>query len=536
MDETPNFDCSQMQVLVLDEADRILDSGFKKEVNAIISQLPKRRQTMLFSATQTKSVQDLARLSLKDPEYISVHEESVTATPTLLKQTVMIVPLDQKLDMLWTFIKRHLQSKTLVFLSSCKQVKFVFEVFKKLHPGIPLKCLHGRMKQEKRMAIYSEFCEEKRSVLFSTDVAARGLDFNKAVDWVVQVDCPENVASYIHRVGRTARYNSVGKSVLFLLPSETMMHEKLKAAKVPVHCQKPRKELLQPVSSLLASLLVKYPELQQRAQRAFVTYLRSIHLQKDKEIFDVLKLPIDEYSASLGLPMTPKIRFLNQKIKSKAVATKSILVEPEVPKKENVFEGSRKKIDTIVFKDEEIENDLLHVADTSNEGDVKSAEIGELMPATRLLKKKKLKINTHRPLGSRVVFDDEGNTLPPLARIADPQSGNGTLIDPEQKAEYYKRMREDLKKADKEDKLVERQRLRDKKFKQKMKWKAGNEEEEDNQDDTSGSEGDEPINRRHKKSKIYFDSDSDEGQRKEASRRQTEDQEELALKLLQSMH
>jgi len=141
----------------------------------------------------------------------------------------------------------------------------------------------------------------------------------------------------------------------------------------------PRKELLQPVSSLLASLLVKYPELQQQAQRAFVTYLRSIHLQKDKEIFDVLKLPIDEYSASLGLPMTPKIRFLKQKIKSKAVATKSILVEPEVPKKENVLEGSREKIDTVVFKDEEIENDLLHVADTSNEGDGKSAEIGELM-------------------------------------------------------------------------------------------------------------------------------------------------------------
>jgi len=62
----------------------------------------------------------------------------------------------------------------------------VFEAFKKLHPGIPLKCLHGRMKQEKRMAIYSEFCENC-SVLFSTDVAARGLDFNRAVDWVVQV-------------------------------------------------------------------------------------------------------------------------------------------------------------------------------------------------------------------------------------------------------------------------------------------------------------------------------------------------------------
>lgn len=110
------------QVLVLDEADRILDSGFKKELNAIISQLPKRRQTILFSATQTKSIQDLARLSLKDPEYLSVHEESVTATPSLLRQLVMIVPLDQKLDMLWSFLKSHLNSKTLVFLSSCKQV------------------------------------------------------------------------------------------------------------------------------------------------------------------------------------------------------------------------------------------------------------------------------------------------------------------------------------------------------------------------------------------------------------------------------
>lgn len=108
--------------MVLDEADRILDVGFKKALNAIVSQLPKHRQTLLFSATQTKSVQDLARLSLKDPEYLGVHEESVTATPNHLQQTAMIVPLDQKLDMLWSFIKAHLNSKLLIFLSSCKQV------------------------------------------------------------------------------------------------------------------------------------------------------------------------------------------------------------------------------------------------------------------------------------------------------------------------------------------------------------------------------------------------------------------------------
>ncbi|KAF5778471.1 putative RNA helicase [Helianthus annuus] len=87
--------------------------------------------------------------------------------------------------MLWSFIKAHLNSIILVFLSACKQVRFVHEAFKKLQPGIPLKCLHGRMKQVKRMFILQQFVEQ-RSVLFSTDVSSRGLDFNKGVDWVVQ--------------------------------------------------------------------------------------------------------------------------------------------------------------------------------------------------------------------------------------------------------------------------------------------------------------------------------------------------------------
>ncbi|KAK6946893.1 Helicase, C-terminal [Dillenia turbinata] len=378
MDETVNFECSQLQILVLDETDRILDKRFKMSLNNIISQLPKDRQTLLFSATQTKSVQDLARLSLKDPEYLGVHEEAERATPDRLEQIAMIVPLEQKLDMLWSFIKTHLNCKILVFLLSREEyhhiygefpfaylredgsgsrnaflpgilvngvailcvwvcsfrdlgqgkllfhsplalevlnrmlvgashpgfgnedlelsikvmflgtggscllmkrtssliplagllgrikpwrpievgycvpymhpssstlvvynladmrvVRFVFEAFKKLPLGIPIKCLHGRMKQEKRMAIYSQFCEQ-RSVLFSTDVASRGFDFNKAVDWVVQVDCPEDVAGYTYRVGRTARYQSGGRSVLFLMPSEIEMLEKLKAAKVPI--------------------------------------------------------------------------------------------------------------------------------------------------------------------------------------------------------------------------------------------------------------------------------------------------------------
>ena len=86
MDETPGFDASQLQALVLDEADRILDMGFAATLDAILRNLPRQRQTMLFSATQTKSVKDLARLSLEAPEYIAVHAEAAMPTPVKLQQ------------------------------------------------------------------------------------------------------------------------------------------------------------------------------------------------------------------------------------------------------------------------------------------------------------------------------------------------------------------------------------------------------------------------------------------------------------------
>ncbi|KAK3027946.1 hypothetical protein RJ639_039413 [Escallonia herrerae] len=564
MDETPNFDCSQLQVLVLDEADRILDVGFKKALNAIISQLPKQRQTLLFSATQTKSVQDLARLSLKDPEYLSVHEEAVTATPNRLHQTAVVVPLDQKLDMLWSFIKAHLNSRILVFLSSCKQVKFAFEAFKKLRPGIPLKCLHGRMKQERRMGIYSQFCES-RSVLFSTDVASRGLDFNRAVDWVVQVDCPEDVKAYIHRVGRTARYLSAGRSVLFLAPSEIKMLEKLQEEKVPIQFIKANTKRLQPVSGLLAALLVKHTDLQSLAQRAFITYVRSIHKQRDKEVFDVMKLPIEEFSASMGLPMTPKIRFLNQKMKGNTIYEESNSLE-EVAAKENLLGIPETMTSAGELKDEEEEDEevgkgFLTSKDILLVEDGKETDAADLVPATRVLKKKKLKINVHRPVGTRVVFDEEGNTLPPLATLADTSSNGSSQLDKDKGAFYilillydaasfavnrrYAELREEMKLRDKEDKLLDRQRRKEKRIKEKMKVKRGRREEEDEEaeDDLSGSDTEANGVRLNKKSKIYFECDTDDGERKvdngktafSADSITLAEQEELALKLLSSM-
>ncbi|CAN1318775.1 DEAD-box ATP-dependent RNA helicase 32 [Linum perenne] len=535
MDETPNFDCSQLQILVLDEADRILDVGFKKSLNAIVSQLPKHRQTFLFSATQTKSVQDLARLSLKDPEYISVHEKADSATPSRLQQTAMIVPLDQKLDMLWSFVKAHLNSKIIVFLSTCKQVKFVFEAFKKLRPGIPLKCLHGRMKQERRSNIYSQFCEQ-RSVLFSTDVAARGLDFNKAVDWVVQMDCPEDVESYIHRVGRTARYLSGGRSVLFLAPSEMIMLEKLKAAKVPVKFIKANTSLLQPVSGLLSALLVKHSELQELAAKAFIRYMRCIHIQKDKEVFDVMKLPIDEFAASMGLPLTPKIRFVKQKLKGKRLSGESS-VEMETSERQHPVDIKNQKMETGKLREEalDIPTELLDLGDSPEED-----ELG-----TRISKKKKLKINIHRPVGTRVVFDEEGKTLPPLARVAGSNNvDDSSLLDKEKRAEYYQKMREEMKKVDKVDKVVDSQRRREKRIKEKMKRKRELGDEDDEEEEEEEGEGRNGRNKT-KRSKMYFNSDSDEEGMAKGKKEKVEtkadsislaEQEALALKLLSNMH
>jgi len=133
-EETPGFDASQVMMLVLDEADRILDLGFKQQLDNIIEYLPPR-QTMLFSATQTKSVKDLARLSLNNPTYLAVHAEDDHVTPKQLVQNYIVVSLAEKLDVLFSFIKSHLKSKIIVFFATCSQVRFVYDCVRGMQPG-----------------------------------------------------------------------------------------------------------------------------------------------------------------------------------------------------------------------------------------------------------------------------------------------------------------------------------------------------------------------------------------------------------------
>lgn len=310
LSQTASFNTDGLQILVLDEADRILDMGFQRDVDAILDYLPKERQTMLFSATQTKKVSDLARLSLKDPEYISVHQEAATSTPKGLQQNYVLTPLSEKLDTLWSFIQSTKKSKILVFLSSGKQVRFVYEGFRHMQPGIPLLHLHGRQKQTTRLEITRRFSTATNSCLFSTDVAARGLDF-PAVDWVVQVDCPEDADTYIHRVGRTARYESEGRAILFLEPSEEEgMLKRLEAKKVPIEKVNVKGRKKTSIKNVLQNMCFKDAQLKYLGQKAFTSYVRSIYVQKDKEIFHLDKLPLEEFAASLGLPGAPRIKFL----------------------------------------------------------------------------------------------------------------------------------------------------------------------------------------------------------------------------------
>ncbi|XP_061636068.1 probable ATP-dependent RNA helicase DDX10 [Phyllopteryx taeniolatus] len=312
MDETAAFHATDLRVLVLDEADRILDMGFADTLDAIVENLPESRQTLLFSATQTKSVKDLARLSLKEPEYVWVHEKAKFSTPATLEQSYVVCELHDKVNVLFSFIRSHLKKKILVFFACCKEVQYLFRIFCRLRPGVPVLALHGKQRQMKRVEVYDDFLRKKNAVLFATDVAARGLDF-PAVNWVLQYDCPEDADTYIHRVGRTARYKEGGEALLLLLPSEEKgMIARLREKKVPVDKIQVNPEKLQNVQQKLQAFLAQEQQQKERAQRCFVSYLRSVYLMRNKDVFDVFELRLHEYALSLGLAVAPRVRFLNK--------------------------------------------------------------------------------------------------------------------------------------------------------------------------------------------------------------------------------
>nr|CAH7728305.1 unnamed protein product [Callosobruchus chinensis] len=232
LQNTPDFLYKNLQCLVIDEADRILEVGFEEEMKQIINLLPKRRQTMLFSATQNKKTDALTALALKkEPVYVGVDDSKAEATVSGLEQGYVVCPSEKRLLILFTFLKKNRKKKVMVFFSSCMSVKYHHELFNYI--DLPVMCIHGKQKQTKRTTTFFQFCNAETGILLCTDVAARGLDI-PAVDWIVQYDPPDDPKEYIHRVGRTARGEGKEKNAFCLLPISTEIPPRKYAAEIPL--------------------------------------------------------------------------------------------------------------------------------------------------------------------------------------------------------------------------------------------------------------------------------------------------------------
>mmetsp|Transcript_6225 Transcript_6225/g.13134 ORF Transcript_6225/g.13134 Transcript_6225/m.13134 type:complete len:827 (+) Transcript_6225:316-2796(+) len=599
LEQTAGLDVSRVCVLVLDEADRILDLGFREQMVRILDYLPPGnrgegdnddvgRQTMLFSATQTKRVADLAALSLYKPEYLGVHDKETSKTPTNLDQSVMVVPLQYKLDAIFSFIKSHLKCKSIIFLSSCSQVRHIWQVFCTLQPGVPLMALHGKLKQETRTKLYFDFLQRPHAVLFATDVAARGLDFPN-VDWVVQADAPEDLEMYIHRVGRTARYTAGGKALLVLLPQEEEgMLKVLSDAKIKVKSlsMNPKKAVM--VSKKAAAVVAASPDMNLLAKKAFKSYLRSIHLMPNKEIFPgVMELPLEEYAYSLGLASMPNVRFL-KKIKNREEERKKKNVDYKLQKLKEEIKAERlqKKIEKLGVKTTDIEalksksGEKKRLRDDEDSDDNEDDEDGLLVvkqvhewgkkseplpdahvnEASKSRHAKKIRIDgSCTGANKKIVFNDDGDEeddmiQTPLSEALPAASAalSNTSEIASAREKYLQRVRDRLIKTKELDRKEEKERIQEKHRKKRMKEKGlqGEGEEEEGgavvtlggySDNEECSEGEKIESTEEKEEEdqqnledvcaMYDESESD-GSDSEEEPADLKAQEELALAML----
>jgi ATP-dependent RNA helicase DeaD len=216
---TINF--SGIKILVLDEVDRMFDMGFSRDVELILHQCPKERQTMMFSATISPEVEFLAKKYTINPIKISA-EFYVDASK--LKQIYYDTPQGQKFSLLVHLLKKESQELVMVFCNTRRNVDFVFENLNKA--GISAEAIHGGLTQYSRTRILEEFKRKNKKVLVCTDIAGRGLDI-KGVSHVYNYNLPIVSTDYIHRIGRTARAGEEGKVVNILSSEDYFLFRKI---------------------------------------------------------------------------------------------------------------------------------------------------------------------------------------------------------------------------------------------------------------------------------------------------------------------
>ncbi|GAB0135116.1 DEAD/DEAH box helicase [Epichloe bromicola] len=323
---SPHVHCPQssFEMLVLDEADRLLDLGFKQDLQGIISQLPKQRRTGLFSASVSEAVSEIIRVGLRNPVKIEVRVKMKDGgvledrkTPASLKMTYMVTPATHKLPALAQLLEKLpiRPQRTIVFLSTCAAVDYFQHVLPGLllPAGFSLIPLHGKHPAKVREKNFARFLGSvSPTVLVTTDLAARGLDVPQ-VDLVVQLDAPSDPKVFIHRSGRAGRAGRKGLAVVMLHPGREEDYVRfLEIRKTPiVPLDRPHVAISEDTAAAATEKMRKLAgtdrAIYDKAQRAFVSWVRSYGAHQATSIFRVADLDWADLANAWGLLRLPRM-------------------------------------------------------------------------------------------------------------------------------------------------------------------------------------------------------------------------------------
>lgn len=324
---SPHVHCSQtsFDALVLDEADRLLDLGFKDDLQKILSRLPKQRRTGLFSASVSEAVDQLIRVGLRNPVRIAVKVKTRSTgqdgaiedkkTPASLQMCYCILPPSHKLPAIKKILStlQPQPQKSILYLATCFSVDYFQHILPEIFQGYTIVPLHGKHPDKVRRRNFVKFVESVTpSILLTTDVAARGLDI-PAVDLVLQFDPPGDPKTFIHRCGRAGRAGRKGLAVTFLTPGrEEDYIEFLRVRQTPVSpLTHPVFEITtadaDAVSNKIRKVVKTDRALFDKAQRGFVSWLRAYSKHTASSIFRVPDLDWTSLGHAWGLLKLPSM-------------------------------------------------------------------------------------------------------------------------------------------------------------------------------------------------------------------------------------